>query len=110
MVDRVGGGATPATLGSKAEKARSRKGEPQVSGKVEGRIESQLRKTLKESNSSEGRLDLLLSGLVDAIFSDRQLNFEDKERILALVKVKLSRHPKFSAILDALEKDLTNCT
>lgn len=108
MVDRVGGGAGPSTPGNKAEKSLGRKREVKVSGKVGVHIESRLREILKESNSSESRPDLLLSGLVDAIFADKQLNFEDKERILLLVKDKISKHSHLAAVFNTLLNQLAN--
>lgn len=108
MVERIGDRSGINIPGSKTEKARNRKREVKTSNKVGIQLESRLRNILTESGLNQNKPDLLILSLFETTFVDKQLNFEDKERILAFIKNKISLYPQLVTIFDSLVNELTD--
>lgn len=106
MVDRVGGGSGSTRLSNKPDKTSRQKSGSKPTDKIGIQLESQLRILLKESGINKGQSELLVSRLVDVVLAEKQINFEDKERILLAVNEKVSKHSQLIAVFDNLLKHL----
>lgn len=106
MVDRIGGGSSTTKLSDKPNKAPSQKRKSKAEISIGIQLESQLRALLKESNVDDGRSEILISTLIDAVFADKLISFEDKERIQLLVKDKISKHSTLMATFSSLLNQL----